>query len=262
MPAKPASATARAHRKALRLHGTIAQDLGVQILAGRYQPGDILKGEIDASDRLKVSRTAYREAVRILAAKGLVHSRPKIGTRVSPQSDWHLLDPDVLSWIFHTEPSDALLENLFELRKVVEPQAAALAARRRTRAQLDAMADALQRMAQHSLNAEAGRVADQDFHSAMLQATGNVFMISLTSGVAAAITWTTVFKQRLHSLERDPIPDHQRVYTAIAAGDESRAHAAMLKLIELAQQDVSSARRPAAKPARKAAKKAPQKRTR
>ena len=96
-----------ARRKALRLHGSIARDLGMRIVSGRARPGDILDGEIDASDRLEVSRTAYREAVRILAAKGLVESRPKVGTRVSLPERWHLLDPDVLSWICLLYTSDA-----------------------------------------------------------------------------------------------------------------------------------------------------------
>ena len=74
----------------LRKHGTIARDLGVRIVSGRIQPGSILDGEIEASERLKVSRTAYREAVRILAAKGMVESRPKFGTRVSEAWRWHL----------------------------------------------------------------------------------------------------------------------------------------------------------------------------
>ena len=93
-------------RKKLRLHGSIARDLGVQIVSGHYEPGHVLDGEIEASERLEVSRTAYREAMRILAAKGLVESRPKVGTRVSPQARWHLLDPDVLSWIFAGEPDE------------------------------------------------------------------------------------------------------------------------------------------------------------
>ncbi|MGH8201063.1 MAG: FadR/GntR family transcriptional regulator, partial [Steroidobacteraceae bacterium] len=63
--------------RALRLHGTIARDIGVRIVSGRIAPGRVLDGEIDASERLKVSRTAYREAIRILAAKGLIESRPK-----------------------------------------------------------------------------------------------------------------------------------------------------------------------------------------
>lgn len=167
MPSKKSNAArvnAKARRKSLRLHGTIARDLGVLIVSGRYKPGDILNGEIDASDRLQVSRTAYREAVRILSAKGLVESRPKVGTRVSPQARWHMLDPDVLSWIFEFEPDDTLLSNLFELRKIVEPEAAALAAMRRSDAELQDMEKALEGMATHTLASEAGRLADQDFH--------------------------------------------------------------------------------------------------
>jgi DNA-binding FadR family transcriptional regulator len=240
---------ARARRKALRLHGSIARDLGVQIVSGRYQPGDILKGEIDASDRLKVSRTAYREAVRILAAKGLVASRPKVGTKVSAPEHWHLLDPDVLSWIFEYEPDDKLLNSLFELRRIVEPQAAALAALRRTDADLEAMAQALQGMEEHSLAVEAGRVADQKFHSALLRASGNAFVVSLTTGVAAAVSWTTIFKQRHNPLSRDPMPDHVRVYEAVKAKDPKAAQTAMTTLIDLALFDTTNARRPAKKKA-------------
>src|SRR5678815_533658 len=107
-------------RKSLRLHGTIARDIGVSIVSGRYRPGHILDGEVEASERRKVSRTAYREAVRILSAKGLVHSRPRVGTRVSPLAQWHLLDPDVLSWVFVGEPEPEVLHALFELRTIVE----------------------------------------------------------------------------------------------------------------------------------------------
>jgi DNA-binding FadR family transcriptional regulator len=238
---------ARARRKSLRLHGTIARDLGVLIVSGRYKPGDILNGEIDASDRLQVSRTAYREAVRILAAKGLVESRPKVGTRVSPQSRWHMLDPDVLSWIFEFEPEDLMMANLFELRKIVEPEAAALAAVRRSEEELEEMKKALAGMAEHTLASEAGRLADQDFHSAVLRASRNAFIVSLTSGVGAAISWTTIFKQRHNPLRRDPIPDHARVYEAVKAADPKAAHAAMLNLIDLAQLDTTNSRKPKAK---------------
>lgn len=237
---------ARARRKALRLHGSIARDLGVQIVSGRYKAGDILNGEIDASDRLKVSRTAYREAVRILSAKGLVESRPKVGTKVSPPERWHLLDPDVLSWIFEYEPEDKLLNGLFELRRIVEPQAAALAAARRTDADLEAMARALEGMGEHSLAVEAGRIADQNFHSALLRASGNAFIVSLTSGVAAAVSWTTIFKQRDKPLARDPLPDHVRVYEAVKAQDPKAAEQAMTALVDLALLDTTNARRPAA----------------
>jgi DNA-binding FadR family transcriptional regulator len=228
----PIKQGSRTPGKSLRLHGMIARDLGVGIVSGRYRTGDLLNNEIEASERLKVSRSAYREAIRILDAKGLVHSRPKVGTRVSAPESWHLLDPDVLSWIFESDPDETLLANLFELRRIVEPEAAALAASRRTREHLHGMKRALEGMAQHSLVTEAGRLADREFHSTLLRASSNAFLASLTSGIAAAITWTTMFKQRKNRLVRDPMPDHQRVYDAIEAADPVAAHKAMRVLVD------------------------------
>jgi len=242
-PQTNSKSNARARRRSLRLHGTIARDLGVLIVSGRYKPGDLLNGEIAASDRLHVSRGAYREAVRILAAKGLVESRPKVGTRVSQQERWHLLDPDVLAWIFEFEPEESLLTSVFELRRIVEPQAAALAAKRRTEADLETLRSALDAMAKHTLAVEAGRRADHDFHSTLLRASRNVFLVSLTSGVGAAISWTTIFKQRESPLARDPLPDHQRVYEAVAASDPVAASKAMENLVDLAFLDTRNARK-------------------
>ena len=233
---------ARARRKSLRLHGTIARDLGILIVSGRYRPGEVLSNEVAASERLHVSRTAYREALRILAAKGLVESRPRAGTRVSERAKWHLLDPDVLSWIFEFEPDDELLASLFELRKIFEPEAAALAAKRHNQDQLARMADGLRGMAEHTLAAEEGRLADQRFHAALLEASDNPFLASLTSSVGAAVTWTTIFKQRNSPLRRDPVPDHQRVYDAIAARDPEAAHRAMAELVDMAFLDTAHAR--------------------
>jgi DNA-binding FadR family transcriptional regulator len=243
---------ARSKPRSLRIHGTIARDLGILIVTGRYQPGDILDGEIAAADRLQVSRTAYREALRMLAAKGLVESRPKTGTRVSDRIAWHLLDPDVLSWIFEFEPEDDLLASLFELRRIVEPEAAALAAQRRTEAHIAIMSEALDKMAEHTLATEPGRVADQNFHAALLDASGNPFLVTLTSGVGAAVAWTTVFKQRNSPLRRDPIPDHRRVFEAVEAGDAKAAHAAMAELIDMAFLDTTRSRRPRVRVARTA----------
>ena len=228
----------RPHRKALRLHGTIARDLGIAIVSGRYKPGDLLGGEIESSEQLAVSRAAYREAVRILSAKGLVESKPKVGTRVNAIDAWNLLDPDVLTWVFVNEPNPELLNSLFELRKIVEPAAAGLAAARRSKAHLKLMRDATERMARHTLMTEAGRKADQDFHTVLLKATGNPFLVSLITGINAAVNATTMFKQREHLLPRDPAPDHAHVVEAIAAKSAVRAQKAMRELIELARSDI------------------------
>ena len=244
MPARARlrASDASAGRNPLRIHGTIARDIGINIVSGRYSPGEVLDGEIVASDRLHVSRTAYREAMRILAAKGVVESRPKTGTRVSPRPQWNLLDPDVLSWIFEFEPTDELLASLFELRRIVEPEAAALAARRRTDAHVGRLKEALERMAEHSLASEAGRTADQDFHAILLDASANPFLATLTSGVGAAVAWTTIFKQRGGPLVRDPLPDHREVFEAVAAGDAVTAHRAMTDLVNMALLDMTRSR--------------------
>lgn len=240
MPAKRTVSTPAAteRKRSLRLHGKIARDLGVQIVSGRLDPGRTLEGEIEASAQLNVSRTAYREAMRILTAKGLVESRPKLGTRVSDPRRWHLLDPDVLGWMF-TDPDKEMLSSLFELRSIVEPAASALAATRRSKSQLRSLRTALDRMAEHTLESDIGQQADREFHTVLLEASGNRFLISLSSGISAALLWVPALQHSKGPLLRDPIPDHERVYDAIAAQNSKAAGSAMTQLIQLALLDTS-----------------------
>ena len=231
-----------AKERKLRLHGFIAHKLGVGIVGGEYRPGQLLAQELVASKRLKVSRSAYREAIRILAAKGLVESLPKTGTRISARSRWQLLDPDVLHWLFETEPDDRLIQGLFELRMVVEPAAAAFAAARRTDAHLSAMSQGLEAMKLHGLGNEAGRIGDSNFHTALLAATENEMLASLSSGISAAVHWTTVYKMRATPLPRDPIPAHVRVYEAIREGNPDAARIAMSDLLRVALADTQESR--------------------
>jgi DNA-binding FadR family transcriptional regulator len=80
----------------LRIPGAIARDLGIRIVSGMLRPGSILEREADASEQRKVSRSAYREAMRILVAKGLVESKPKVGTRVNERSAWTCISAPAL----------------------------------------------------------------------------------------------------------------------------------------------------------------------
>jgi DNA-binding FadR family transcriptional regulator len=226
-----------------RIHGTIAHDIGVAIVSGLRKPGDIFGGEIEASEALGISRTAYREAIRILAAKGLVESRPKAGTRVTPRHRWNLLDPDVLAWTFEGEPDPDFILDLFELRGVIEPAAAAFAAQRRAPHHVETMRAALDDMARHGLRQAEGRSADQRFHRAILDAAANEALAALASTVGAAVSWTTKYKHRTRDIPRDPLPDHIRVHEAIAAGDAARAHAAMVDLLRLALADMELSER-------------------
>jgi DNA-binding FadR family transcriptional regulator len=228
--------------KAERIHQAIARALGTAILGGQLQPGEALDGEIEQALALGVSRTPYREAVRILVAKGLLESRPKAGTHVTPRARWNLLDPDVLAWTFSGEPDEKFVRGLFELRGIIEPAAAALAAQRRTPAHIDAMRASLDVMARHGLASDAGQAADQQFHLSILEATHNDALASLASSVGAAVGLTTRFKQRHHALPRDPLPEHVAVFEGIAAGDSTEARHAMEELLRLALADMAEAR--------------------
>lgn len=225
----------------LRIHQAIARQLGTAILNGEYQPGDTLIGEIEHSSALGVSRTPYREAIRTLVAKGLLESRPKAGTRVTPRERWNVLDPDVLAWMFADQPNATFVRDLFELRDLLEPAAARFAAQRRTEEHLEQMRTALAGMREHGLANERGQAADQAFHRALLAASGNAALASLASSVGAAVQWTTHFKQRASKRPRDPLPEHEAVYRAIAAGDAEQAGAAMVELLRLALEDMAVA---------------------
>jgi len=230
--------------KVQRIPGKIAQEVGADIVSGRLKPGALLADEITASGRRRVSRSAYREAIHILAAKGLVHSRPKLGTRVSPLASWHLLDPDVLAWMFTVEPQHELLVNLFELRKMIEPEVAALAAERRSLKQLNEMGQALEVMARETLHSQEGRDADEAFHAKLIEACANPFLTSLSTSVTQTVIWSTVFKHRIEGLKRDSMPEHLRVHEAVAARDAAGARAAMTELIDLALADTTEAMAP------------------
>ena len=224
-----------------RLRGAVANHLGRAIVSGEIKPGERLGGEVESAEALNVSRSAYREAVQVLTAKGLVQSRPKTGTIVQPRSRWNLLDPMVLAWAFSGVPDIDLVRGLFELRRMIEPNAARLAAERRTRDDVRDLRDALTRMKRFTLASDDGRAADRDFHDALLRAAHNDVLMVMSASIGAAVNWTTLHKQRGRVLPRDPVPDHALVCEAIAAGDADAADAAMLNLIELAYQDTLAA---------------------
>jgi DNA-binding FadR family transcriptional regulator len=223
-----------------RLRGAVAHKLGMDILAGVFAPGDVLPGEVAFAEELEVSRSAYREAIQVLTAKGLVASRPKAGTRVLPRERWNLLDPEVLGWAFAGEPDLEFVRSLFELRAIVEPAAARLAALRRDKTDLKVMKNALAIMRSDTLTTEAGRAADREFHNAILRATRSPALVALSASIGAAVNWTTQFKQRARALPRNPIPDHVQVYDAIAAQDGDAAADAMHELVDLALEDTRS----------------------
>src|SRR5438093_11453299 len=152
------------------LHGAVVHDIGVRILRGELQPGDLLPVDDDLIGESVVSRTVLREAIKVLAAKRLVQSRPKTGTRVRPRRDWNLLDPDVLAWQLEAGLDRRFLDAALELRQLIEPQAARLAAGRATEAQLAALAQAHDEMERAGEDIELFMEPDLRFHGLLLEA--------------------------------------------------------------------------------------------
>jgi DNA-binding FadR family transcriptional regulator len=220
-----------------RLHQTLARDLGTDIVNGVYKPGDSLPGEIAASQTLQVSRNAYREAVRILAAKGLVESRQKAGTLVTPRARWNLLDPDVLHWMLENRRTPNFIDSLLELRLIVEPAAAALAAERRSDTDVVLIEAALNEMREHAPDSPAGEKADEQFHSAILNAGGNELLSRLANIILAGVEFVAEYK-RERAVDRDTWPDHKQLFDAIRDRDGDGAHGAMVGLIEHARSDL------------------------
>jgi acetyl esterase/lipase/DNA-binding FadR family transcriptional regulator len=236
-----------------RLHGSLAHRLAGDIIRGDLMPGSLLPREESASETFGVSRSAYREAIRTLAAKGIVTAQPKVGTKVAPRSAWHILDPDVLAWHFELAASEAFIRNLFELRKIVEPSAAALAAMRRNEQELSRLADGLSRMARSNPRTGAWLKAIVDFHKELMTAGRNEALSSLWPAIQTTLRWSIKLQMMLPtlSLAHDPVADHARVFEKVASQNAEGALTETALLIESALADtlLNMQRINAAKPA-------------
>lgn len=163
------------------VHEQIAHEIGRQIAQGGFAEQDVLPTEMVLAQQYQVSRTAVREAFRILSAKGLTHSRPKIGTRVRVRSDWNMLDADVLSWHFGASIDAQLCRAVFEVRRLIEPEAAAMAALRRTERHLNAMAASVSVLQRPAIASDAREASLLAFRYAMLEASDNPFFRTIGS---------------------------------------------------------------------------------
>ncbi len=219
------------------LHARLTEQLGADIVAGRWPQGSALAME-SLEARYGLSRTVVREVVRSLAARGLVHSRRRVGVLVRPASDWQVFDPDVIRWRLAGPGRADQLRTLGELRRGFEPEAAALAAVRAADDDCRALATAVTGMrrtgARGDLEAYLGH--DIDFHTALLRAAGNEMLLALAPVVAEVLAGRTHHHLMPHHPEPAAIRLHGEVADAVAAGDASRARAAMVAIVGEAQR--------------------------
>ena len=168
-------------------HATVAHGLGLAIVSGEYPVGSFLPGKEALMQRYGVSNTVLRETMQALAAKGLVAARTKIGTWVAERSQWNMFDPDILAWQLEIGVDKAFLARLFEMRQTLEPMAAAAAARHRSPAQADRLAELAAAMGDPSHDRASFTRTDVAFHLCLLEASGNPFMRSIGAAIATAL---------------------------------------------------------------------------
>jgi DNA-binding FadR family transcriptional regulator len=215
-----------------KLSFRVAEQLGRGIVCGDHAPEQPFPTEAELAQTFGVSRTAVREAVKMLAAKGLVSSKPRQGIRIQPQESWNILDPDILRWSLEGSLSRSVLRDFFQMRIAIEPEAAALGAQLGRPRHLQAIGDALERMRAATPGSTALRSADIDFHVAILYATENRFYIRMRDFVRTALDVSIRFTTPHSHVDNDALDMHAAVYRAMQRNRPEAARRAMRQLIE------------------------------
>lgn len=209
----------------------LAEKIGQRILAGEYEAGSILPGELELGDIFGVSRTAVREAIKMLAAKGMVLPRPRIGTRVMPRANWNFLDQELLSWWLTRENFEQVKDHFLVLRTSLEPQACKLAAEhagKEQRALLKSLIDEMRELSS-SFDRERWIRVDTQFHQLIYEASGNPFLTSFSQ------LFSSVYQSYFRSITGNEViklNHHQIIVDAILAGDGDAAREACQNLLK------------------------------
>jgi DNA-binding FadR family transcriptional regulator len=231
-----------ARKKAQRdIHKAIIESIGLRIVAGNLRAGDLLRdSELRAA--YSCSRTAIREAFRVLGTMGLLAAKTKVGTTVRSHEHWNYLDARILRWRLQSDDSNTAVAELYELRYLIEPMSAALAADNATRADIEAMSAAHLQMKAAGDDGEKIIVPDLAFHQALIAASGNLMFSSLAHIIGAALRVNFELVKDVPAGQVHSTLKHKKVLDAIKAHDRVAAQKAMQKLIEDSQRDAIAIR--------------------
>jgi DNA-binding FadR family transcriptional regulator len=216
----------------------VIDNLGLSIVRGDFKAGDALPNEADLSAGLGVSRTVTREAIKVLSEKGLVEARPKVGTLVLPRTRWNQLDADILNWEYEAGPRDQFLLKLTEVRRIIEPAAARLAAERATEAEIAAIERDYQAMALCVDDIDQYISVDIRFHAHIVQASHNELLEQIVNTIRAALIASRKVTTQIPGGARAALPLHRAVLDAIHQRQPDEAEHAMLALISRASADI------------------------
>jgi DNA-binding FadR family transcriptional regulator len=217
-----------------RLNHQLMRMLLTDIVGGSFGPGERLPAETELVQQFAASRGVIREALRGLEERGVVDVRHGHGAIVSSPTQWNLLDKDVLAAVLETTSSAKVLAEFLECRRILEIEAASLAALRASGDDLTAMANALARMTAVASRSEwtlaANDVfhqADIAFHDAIFAAAGNRILSRVVEPIRRALLAT---QQRLAHPEARlarAVPEHKAILSGIASRSPEDAAAAM-----------------------------------
>ncbi|MGJ7624197.1 FadR/GntR family transcriptional regulator [Acinetobacter baumannii] len=211
-------------------HALIVQQLGLKIVSGEISENEKLPSEVDLCEEYKVSRPVFREAIRVLNAKGLTYSRPKIGTVVRPKEEWHLLDPDVLFWLIQTTPEHEFFKTLSTVRRVLEPELAYIAANTANEEDIERIKQAYKGM-EKATTVEEFIEPDIQFHLAIAKATHNDLLAYMSKMLVLPLQQSIQVTSLRPNLQGHSLPRHKAILTAIENKDPlSARHASLVQL--------------------------------
>lgn len=223
------------------LNAQLVDAMGQRIVAGHYEEGEQLPVEAQLCEEFGISRSILREATKILSAKGMLISRPRIGTLVRERIHWNILDSEVLAWITQSMQPEAYLDMMFEARMAFEPRSSAIAAEKATREDIKRIKQAYDEMATATTLAES-LAPDIKFHRAIMDATHNDIIRymghTLHSTLAVSIQLTSWHPDII----RASLPRHEAIYLAIARRDPQAALEATRSLLQQSRADFDAAK--------------------
>jgi DNA-binding FadR family transcriptional regulator len=218
----------------------------VEVLANRIMAGEYPEGATldlpTLREELDVSLTALREALKVLSAKGMIDARQKRGTFVQPRTSWNMLDADVMRWRIASSTDPGLFDQLTEVRAVVEPAAARMAAERATDADLAELAElaAALDLMDTAESVDAAVDADIAFHRRLLLVTHNDFLAQIAQIIAIGLAERDRIVHHATPSD-DPVPSHRAVLDAVVAHDPVAAERAMRALVDKSITDLKRA---------------------
>ncbi|OFD24376.1 GntR family transcriptional regulator, partial [Acinetobacter baumannii] len=204
--------------------------MGLKIVSGEISENEKLPSEVDFCEEYKVSSPVFREAIRVLNAKGLTYSRPKIGTVVRPKEEWHLLDPDVLFWLIQTMPEHEFFKTLSTVRRVLEPELAYIAASTANEEDIERIKQAYEGM-EKATTVEEFIEPDIQFHLAIAKATHNDLLAYMSKMLVLPLQQSIQVTSLRPNLQGHSLPRHKAILTAIENKDPlSARHASLVQL--------------------------------